>query len=103
MISPSVKNRMWALIIHPDSEGIDPQSLDGWDWRVGELLLHIQCRRSSTLLHTDVHFCMHVRNTKMHQRPEFLRCCASALECVGHIENKTCFSPLELLKDTLMA
>lgn len=43
MISPSVKNRMWALIIHPDSERIDPQrwqSLDSWDWRLGELLLY---------------------------------------------------------------
>lgn len=43
MISPSVKNRMWALIIHPDSERIDPQrwqSLDSWDWRLGELLMY---------------------------------------------------------------
>lgn len=38
MITPSVKDRMWALIIYPDSEGIDPwswQSLYSWDgWKV---------------------------------------------------------------------
>lgn len=68
---------MWALIIHLDSERIDPQrwqSLDGWDGRVEKLLLHIQYRRLSTLLHIDMYFCMHIRNTKMHQKPEFLPC-----------------------------
>lgn len=63
MISPSVKNRMWALIIHPDSEGIDLQRwqrLDGWDWRGWE-----NCWLVHTFLHLDAHAhtCLHTRGS----------------------------------------
>lgn len=67
MISPSVKTRLWALIIHLDSEGIDPQrwqSCDACFCHGGTAPAHIHFRSLCTLLHIDI--CMHVRNIEMH-------------------------------------